>query len=273
MERWDPDAAVTLMLAERCTHMAGATPFLDGLLAAARAGGHPAAGSQGVHLRRRLGAAVADPQGRRLFRPCAGDPGLRLDRGAGDHRRLARRRRPCRRHRRPPRHRRRQAASSTARSAPADPQMLVGYLHPEDEPTSFDAEGYFRTGDLGRWVDDDYLRRDGPREGHHHPQRREHLAQGGRGPSHRPPRHRRDRDRRPARRPDRRAGLRGHRARRPTPDPTSTSCGTSWSSKGVAKFKVPEQVVHLGRAAEERRGQGPQAPDPGELTGLQRDRM
>ena len=49
--------------------------------------------------------------------------------------------------------------------APADggeictrgPQMLVGYLHPEDEHESFDAEGYFRTGDLARWVDDDYL--------------------------------------------------------------------------------------------------------------------
>ena len=37
------------------------------------------------------------------------------------------------------------------------PQMLVGYLHPEDETSSFDDEGYFRTGDLGRWVDDRYL--------------------------------------------------------------------------------------------------------------------
>ncbi len=35
MERWDPDNAVSLMLAERCTHMAGATPFLVGLLDAA----------------------------------------------------------------------------------------------------------------------------------------------------------------------------------------------------------------------------------------------
>jgi acyl-CoA synthetase (AMP-forming)/AMP-acid ligase II len=37
------------------------------------------------------------------------------------------------------------------------PQMLVGYLHPEDETGSFDDESYFRTGDLGRWVDDEYL--------------------------------------------------------------------------------------------------------------------
>ena len=35
--------------------------------------------------------------------------------------------------------------------------MLVGYLHPDDEAGSFDADGYFRTGDLARWVDDDYL--------------------------------------------------------------------------------------------------------------------
>ncbi len=35
--------------------------------------------------------------------------------------------------------------------------MLVGYQHREDEAESFDAEGYFRTGDLARWVDDEYL--------------------------------------------------------------------------------------------------------------------
>ena len=35
--------------------------------------------------------------------------------------------------------------------------MLIGYLHPEDEADAFDAQGYFRTGDLGRWVDGAYL--------------------------------------------------------------------------------------------------------------------
>ena len=39
MDRWDADEAVQLMLAERCTHMAGATPFLEGLLAAAERAG------------------------------------------------------------------------------------------------------------------------------------------------------------------------------------------------------------------------------------------
>ena len=35
MDRWDPSAAVALMNRERCTHMAGATPFLQQLLSAA----------------------------------------------------------------------------------------------------------------------------------------------------------------------------------------------------------------------------------------------
>ena len=35
--------------------------------------------------------------------------------------------------------------------------MLVGYRNPDDVRDSFDAEGYFRTGDLAMWVDDDYL--------------------------------------------------------------------------------------------------------------------
>src|SRR3984885_16043995 len=35
MDRWDPAAAVALMNSEHCTHMAGATPFLQQLLAAA----------------------------------------------------------------------------------------------------------------------------------------------------------------------------------------------------------------------------------------------
>ena len=35
--------------------------------------------------------------------------------------------------------------------------MLLGYLHPEDDAEAFDSDGYFRTGDLGAWVDGDYL--------------------------------------------------------------------------------------------------------------------
>ena len=121
-----------------------------------RTRGHPPARPEGVHLRRRLGAAVADPQGDRLFRARRGDPRLRLDRSAGDDRGL---------HRDDPTHaadtdgraghRRRELVDAmagwrrSARSCARGPQMLVGYLHPEDEAGSFDADGYFRTGDLG----------------------------------------------------------------------------------------------------------------------------
>jgi acyl-CoA synthetase (AMP-forming)/AMP-acid ligase II len=37
------------------------------------------------------------------------------------------------------------------------PEQFLGYLHPEDNAGAFDAEGFFRTGDLGRRVHGDYL--------------------------------------------------------------------------------------------------------------------
>ena len=37
------------------------------------------------------------------------------------------------------------------------PQMLVGYVHAEDEATAFDGQGYYRTGDQGQLVDGDCL--------------------------------------------------------------------------------------------------------------------
>jgi acyl-CoA synthetase (AMP-forming)/AMP-acid ligase II len=37
------------------------------------------------------------------------------------------------------------------------PELFVGYLHPQDNESAFDAEGFFRTGDLGRRVHGDYL--------------------------------------------------------------------------------------------------------------------
>jgi acyl-CoA synthetase (AMP-forming)/AMP-acid ligase II len=155
MERWDPDAAAQLMLVERCTHMAGATPFLVGLLAAAEQAGtrlpdlkvficggasvppslirSASAYFERASVSRVYGSTevpvttvgalgdvehAADTDGR------AGIAGIKLVDG-----------------------------EIRARG----PQMLVGYLHAEDEIGSFDDEGFFRTGDLGRWVDDDYL--------------------------------------------------------------------------------------------------------------------
>jgi len=37
------------------------------------------------------------------------------------------------------------------------PEQFLGYLHAEDDGDAFDAEGFFRTGDLGRRVQGDYL--------------------------------------------------------------------------------------------------------------------
>ena len=230
------------MTAERCTHMAGATPFLEQLAGRRRAGRHAPARPEGVHLRRRLGVAVADPQGHRLFRAgrghagCTGRRRCRSPRSArcGDPEhaadtdgRAGHRRHQTGRRRRDPRPR---------------TQMLVGYLHPEDETGSLRRRGLLphrRSRPLGR------RRLPGghrPGQGHHHPQRREHLAQGDRGHPRRPSRHRRDRGRRPSRRAHRRAGLRGHRAAAISPRRTSTDLRELLDAQGVAKFKVPEQV-------------------------------
>ncbi len=155
MQRWDPDAAVALMLDEGVTHMAGATPFLDGLLAAAER-----AATRLPELKVFIcGGASVPPS---LIRSAT----AYLDQAAvsrvygstevpvttvgslddADH-----------------------AADTDGRPGIADiklvdgeirargPQMLVGYLHPDDETAAFDDEGYFRTGDLGRWVDDGFL--------------------------------------------------------------------------------------------------------------------
>ena len=129
------------------------------------------------------------------------------------------------------------------------PQMLVGYLHPEDEAGSFDAGGYFRTGDLARWVDDDYLVVTGRakdviiRNGENiapkeiedilidHPGIAEIAVVG---------------------LPDTRTGERACAVIVPTdqPHPDVASLRSFLQAQGVATFKAPEQVViweHLPR--------------------------
>ena len=155
MDRWDADNAVALMHAEQITHMAGATPFLEALLAAAQR-----ADTRLPDLKVFIcGGASVPPS---LIRRAAGYfEKAAVTRVYGstevpvttvgslydiNH-----------------------AAHTDGRAGIADvklvegeicargPQMLVGYLHSEDETASFDSEGYFRTGDLGRWVDNGYL--------------------------------------------------------------------------------------------------------------------
>ncbi|KZS65859.1 AMP-binding protein [Mycobacterium pseudokansasii] len=155
MDRWNAEHALRLLHAQCCTHMAGATPFLEQLLAAAqRADARVPAlklfvcggASVSPSLIRRASAYFGPAVVTRVYGSTevpvttVGSP------DSPDH-----------------------AADTDGRVGLADvklvsgeilvrgPQMLAGYQHPDDEAGSFDAEGYFRTGDLGRRVDDDYL--------------------------------------------------------------------------------------------------------------------
>ena len=65
MDRWNADEAVRLLEAEGCTHMAGATPFLEQMLDGRAARRHAPAEPEAVCLRRRIRAALLDSQRRR----------------------------------------------------------------------------------------------------------------------------------------------------------------------------------------------------------------
>jgi cyclohexanecarboxylate-CoA ligase len=150
MERWDADAAATLMVAERCTHIAGATPFLEQILDAAER-----AGTRLPDLKVFIcGGASVPPalirratdyfDGAKVSRVYGSTEVPVTTVGALDDPDAA--------------------ADTDGRAGIADiclvdgeirvrgPQMLLGYRHTQDE--SRDAEGYFRTGDLGRWAGD-----------------------------------------------------------------------------------------------------------------------
>jgi acyl-CoA synthetase (AMP-forming)/AMP-acid ligase II len=161
MDQWNADEAVKLLVAEGCTHMAGATPFLQQLLVAAE------------RSQTRLPSL-------KLF-VCGGasvPPSLILDAAAYFERAAVTRvygstEVPVTTVGAVNRDETGYAAQTDGRIGLADvklvdsdgnagdageilacgPQMLVGYLHAEDEAPSFDADGYFRTGDLGAWVE------------------------------------------------------------------------------------------------------------------------
>ncbi|MGE4363760.1 MAG: AMP-binding protein [Mycolicibacterium sp.] len=155
MQRWDPDAAVALMLRHRCTHMAGATPFLDGLLAAAERAGTRLPDLKvficgGASVPPSLIHRAADYFDKAAVSRVYGSTEVPVT-TVGSLDDVDR------------------AADTDGRPGIADvtlvdgeirargPQMLTGYLHPEDNSESFDAEGFFRTGDLGHLTDDGYL--------------------------------------------------------------------------------------------------------------------
>jgi acyl-CoA synthetase (AMP-forming)/AMP-acid ligase II len=165
MDRWNADDAVRLLDTQACTHMAGATPFLEQMLKAAeQAGTHlkslklfvcggasvppalirrAAAYFEGAVVTRVYGSSEVPVTTVGVMRRDDAGHAADTDGRAG----LA------------------QIKLADHNAAPAGegeihargPQMLVGYLHEEDELESFDSQGYFRTGDLARWVDDAYL--------------------------------------------------------------------------------------------------------------------
>ncbi|WP_197460219.1 AMP-binding protein [Sphingorhabdus sp. M41] len=153
MDKWDASAAVPIMLAERISHMAGATPFLQQLLDAARA-----AETRLPDLKVFIcGGASVPPS--LIIEACNHFEKARVSRvygstevpvttvGSLTERGMA------------------EAADTDGRPGIAQvilgeaneiraygPQMLAGYLHVEDEAAAFDEQGFYRTGDQGEFT-------------------------------------------------------------------------------------------------------------------------
>ena len=244
MDQWNGDDAVQLMHTERCTHMAGATPFLEQILAAAQRSGTRlpdlkvficGGASVSPSLIRRAAAYFESAIVTRVYGSTEVPVTTIGSLQDADH-----------------------AADTDGHTGLADiklvgemgageiyvrgPQMLVGYQHPEDEAESFDAEGYFRTGDLARWVDDEYLLVTGRakdiiiRNGENiAPKEVEDILTGHPGIA----------EIAIVGLPDPRTGERACAVVVPaaTPGPDVESLRNFLQESGVAKFKAPEQVV------------------------------
>ena len=169
VEVWEPERALNLVNAHRCTFMLGATPFLQDLLAAARnrndaveslryflCGGASVppeliyeAAEQFPNCIpfRTFGATevptmTAGPVSRDQLRLAAETDGRLLrcevkiaDIATGQQMGLG------------------EEGEILAR----EPSMALGYADPEDNEEAYDNEGFFRMGDLGRLIDDDHI--------------------------------------------------------------------------------------------------------------------
>lgn len=165
MDRWDADVALRLAVTESCSHICGATPFLDQLLAAAVRTGERLPKLKvfvcgGASVPPTLIRTAAQHFEKAAVTRVYGSTEVPvttvgcLDRSDLMH-----------------------AAETDGRPGAAEvkladaaggilddgevllraPQMLVGFLHADHERGLFDDEGFYKTGDLGRWVDGEYL--------------------------------------------------------------------------------------------------------------------
>lgn len=158
MDRWDAAQAIPIMLREKVSHMAGATPFLQHLLNAAR------------------GADTHLPDLKVFICGGASVPPA-LIREASDYFEKARVSRVYGSTEVPvttvgalERNGMEEAAETDGKPGIAEvmlgdaaeilargPQMLVGYIHAEDEDSAFDDRGFYRTGDQGAFTESGHL--------------------------------------------------------------------------------------------------------------------
>lgn len=163
MDPWDPDRAVELIERWQCTHMAGATPFLDLLLKSARK-----AMTRLPSLRIFIcGGASVPPalirEATEWFENCIATrvygstevptitvgslaPGD-IDHAAGTDGRIG----FAKVRIKSPDHR------GEGEIYALGPQIMAGFFDINDELSAFDEDGFYKMGDLGRLVGDDYI--------------------------------------------------------------------------------------------------------------------
>ena len=163
MDTWDGAAAADLIEREGCTHMAGATPFLQHLLDACRRSGKRlpslrvficGGASVPPSLIREATAWFANCTATRVYGSTE-VPTITLGSlspGDTDHAALTDGKIGCGKVdvEKPDQ-------EGNGELLAWAPQMLVGYYNQEDEASAFDERGYFRMGDLGRIVDGEYV--------------------------------------------------------------------------------------------------------------------